>query len=273
MDITTAAGKESLVHRPVRPCRLIARRATAAALSVVFATAISTSARAQSFDGGPGSGLGNPTLPSVGSVGTTPSVGTVGSAAGRVASIPRINPGAALGVGVGIGVGIVVLSALMSSNGDPAQGSPSLEAAHQAQEAARKKAAEEAHHRQLCGELMDVSCSDANSSAQLMDVGSADTTPHLMDINQPVDPSAVKQGGPCPFVNGEPQCGQAFRMDQNQPCPLDVNGVPQCGAPVQPQPMPDGADISQEAAQQHEATQHAVGPIIQSDMVPQMAPR
>ena len=237
MGITTGAGKESLVHRPVRQCRRIVCRTTAAAVSVIFAAAISTSARAQSFDGGPGSGLGNPTLPSVGSVGTTTSVGNVGSAAGRAITIPRITPGAAIGVGVGLGVGIAVLGALMSSNGDPAQGSPSLEAAHQAQEAARKRAAEEAHHRQLCGELMDTSCTSANDSPQLMDVGSADTTPHLMDINQPVDPSAMKQGGPCPFVNGEPQCGQAFRMErtspsvvkQDGPCPLDVldgNGVP-----------------------------------------------
>jgi hypothetical protein len=47
-----------------------------------------------------------------------------------------------------------------------------------------------------------------------------------------VDPSMVKQGGPCPFVNGQPQCGQAFRMERNQPCPLDANGMPECGAPV-----------------------------------------
>jgi len=54
-----------------------------------------------------------------------------------------------------------------------------------------------------------------------------------------VDPTAVKQGGPCPFVNGKPQCGQAFKMERNQPCPLDANGVPQCGAPVSEE-MPGG---------------------------------
>ncbi len=55
-----------------------------------------------------------------------------------------------------------------------------------------------------------------------------------------VNPSVANQGrSPCPFVNGEPQCGQAFKMERNQPCPLDANGVPQCGAPTGEE-MPGG---------------------------------
>jgi type II secretory pathway pseudopilin PulG len=89
--------------------------------------------------------------------------------------------------------------------------------------------------------------------------------PSVVDLcghGDTVDPSVVKNGGvrpaststagttvgptvsnqgssPCPFVNGEPQCGQAFKMERNQPCPLDANGVPQCGAPTGEE-MPGG---------------------------------